>query len=92
MYTQTIRELFINLVNAVDPAIILNSVLPNDVSTMSMLKDMYRECDGEEKEDFMRAMRELYDYADRSPNVPQSEWVIYAYRYMKETESCGIAK
>ena len=55
---------------------------------MSMLKDMYRECDKEEKEDFMRAMRELYDYADRSPNVPQSEWVIYACRYMKETESC----
>ena len=92
MYTQTIRELFINLVNTIDPAIILNSVLPNDVSTMSMLKDMYRECVEEEKEDFMRAMRELYDYADRSPNVPQSEWVIYAYRYMKETELCGIAK
>lgn len=90
MCTQTFRELFINLVNAVDPAIILNSVLPNDVSTMSMLKDMYRECTMEEKEDFMRAMRELYVYADRSPNVPQSEWIIYAYRYMKETESCGV--
>lgn len=50
---------------------------------------MYRECDGEEKEEFMRAMRELYAYADRSPNVPQSEWVIYAYRYMEETKACG---
>lgn len=89
MNTQTFRELFINLVNAVDPAIILNSVLPNDVSVMSMLKDMYRECGEEEKEEFMRAMHELCYYADRSPNVPQSEWVIYAYRYMKETEACG---
>lgn len=86
MNTQTIRELFINLVNTVDPAIILNAVLPNDISTMSMLKDMYRECGEEEKEEFMRAMRELCYYADRSPNVPQSEWVIYAYRYMEETE------
>lgn len=89
MNTQTFRELFINLVNAVDPAIILNEILPNDVSVMSMLKDMCRECGEEEKEEFMRAMRELCYYADRSPNVPQSEWVIYAYRYMKETESCG---
>ena len=89
MYTQTFRELFINLVDAVDPAIILNSVLPNDISTTSLLKKMYRECGGEEKEEFMRAMRELYDYADRSPYVPQSEWVIYAYHYMKETEACG---
>ena len=56
---------------------------------MSLLKDMYRECDKEEKEEFMRAMRELCYYADRSPNVPQSEWVIYAYRYMTETEACG---
>ena len=56
---------------------------------MSMLKEMYRECGAEEKEEFMQAMRELCYYADRSPNVPQSEWVIYAYRYMKETESCG---
>lgn len=86
MNTQTFRELFINLVNAVDPAIILNSVLPNDISTMSTLKDIYRECDAGEKEEFMRAMRELCYYADRSPNVPQSEWVIYAYRYMEETE------
>lgn len=89
MHTQTFRELFINLVDAVDPAIILNSVLPNDVSTQHMLKEMYRDCDEEEKEEFMRAMHELYAYADRAPYVPQSEWVIYAYRYMKETEACG---
>ena len=91
MRTQTFRELFINLVDAVDPAIILNEILPNDVSTQHMLKDMHRECGEEEKEEFMRAMQELYHYADRSPNVPQSEWVIYAYRYMKETEGCGEA-
>lgn len=54
-----------------------------------MLKEMYHDCEEEEKEEFMRAMRELYDYADRAPYVPQSEWVIYAYRYMKETEACG---
>lgn len=89
MHTQTFRELFINLVDAVDPAIILNEILPNDVSTQHMLKEMYRNCDEEEKEEFMRAMYELYHYADLSPNVPQSEWVIYAYRYMKETELCG---
>ena len=53
-----------------------------------MLKEMYRDCDEEEKEEFMRAMHELYYYADRAPYVPQSEWVIYAYRYMKETEAC----
>ena len=53
MHTQTIRELFINLVNVVDPAVILNSILPNDISTMSMLKEMYRECGAEEKEEFI---------------------------------------
>ena len=89
MHTQTFRELFINLVNAVDPAIILNEILPNDVSTMSLLKEMYRECNEEEKEEFMRAMHELYHYADLSPNVPQSEWVVYAYHYMKETGARG---
>ena len=89
MCTQTFRELFINLVDAVDLAVILNSVLPNDISTQHMLKEMYRECEEGEKEEFMRTMRELYDYADRAPYVPQSEWVIYAYRYMKETEACG---
>lgn len=88
MHTQTIRAIFINLVYAVDPAIILNSVLPHDISTMSLLEEMYRECEDEEKEEFMRAMRELYYYADRSPNVPQSEWVIYAYRHIQETEVC----